>query len=201
MKNNTKGIFKYVIEFLIVAFGVFLGMYVSDWQSNRKLEAKKDKSIAYIQNELEINQINLLKRIEYHEKIKVGFDSIRATLTNDDMLAFYYSNTSFRHQQIPGWTGIRLPSFEDVAFEGAKISGIIQEYDLELTQEISRIYKQQQFISELGKSILENMIDIDSNSKTADVISIIELLTMDFVNGERGLYNQYNEAIAKVKKM
>lgn len=201
MKNNTKSIFKYIIEFLIVAFGVFLGMYVSDWQSNRKLEAKKEKSIAYIQNELETNQVNLLKKIEYHEMIKVGFDSIRATLTNDDMLASYYSNMAFRHQEIPGWTGIRLPSFEDVAFEGAKISGIIQEYDLELTQEISRIYKQQQFISELGKSILENMIDIDSNSKTADVISIIELLTMDFVNGERGLYNQYNEAIAKVKKM
>jgi large-conductance mechanosensitive channel len=33
MKEQTKSILKYIIEFLIVAFGVFLGIYVSEWRS------------------------------------------------------------------------------------------------------------------------------------------------------------------------
>lgn len=48
MKKNVKGIFKYLIEFLIVAFGVFLGLYASEIQSEKKIKREKKKSLEYI---------------------------------------------------------------------------------------------------------------------------------------------------------
>lgn len=187
MNKSTKSVLKYVLEFLIVGFGVFLGIYASEWQSNKKIKETKEKSIAYILKEVEVNQANLLKRIEYHEMIKVRFDSMRETISEEDILKPYLENKKFRHQNIPGWTGMGLPDFEDVAFEGAKLTGIIQEYNIELTQEISKVYKRQEFTSEIGKSILDKALNINSSTKTSDVIGVIELLTTDFVNGERGL--------------
>lgn len=197
MKNIKKNILKYFIEFLIVAFGVFLGMYVSEWNSDRKLKDTKDKSITYIYKELESNRVNLLKNITYHEMIKVGFDSLRATLTREQLLEPYVANTNFKHHDIKGWDGLGFPDFEDVAFESAKTSGIIQEYDLEAIQEISKLYKEQQFVSELSKSMLNKILDINSTSTTQDLVGLIELLTTDFVNGERGLYNSYGELLYK----
>lgn len=200
-KQNSiaKKMAKYSIEFVIVAFGVFLGLWVSEWTNERKTIVKKEKSIQYIKEEIESNKTSLLKTIEYHKLIKVGFDSLSKNLTLREKMVPYLESKSFNHNQINGWFGLRLPEFEDVAFEGAKISGIIQEYDFKLIQEMAKVYKTQAFISEFGKSILNNMIDANSSTKTIDVISILELLTRDFLFAEEELLQDYSQIIEIVE--
>lgn len=199
METRSNNILKYLIEFLIVAFGVFLGIYVSDWQEQKKVNIEKEKSIQYILEEIETNKTNLKHTIKYHETIKVGFDSLVNTLTQEEVLTPYLNSPLFNHQNITGWAGVGLPSFEDIAFEGAKISGIIQEIDIETIQDISKAYKLQNFVSEIGKSALDKLIDINSSSKIIDAITILDLLLSDFLNMERALLNQYTETIDRLQ--
>jgi large-conductance mechanosensitive channel len=52
MKKISREIIRYVIEFLIVAFGVYLGFYASDLQNEKKIQEDKKKSLTYIIEEL-----------------------------------------------------------------------------------------------------------------------------------------------------
>ncbi|MEW7292813.1 hypothetical protein [Aquimarina sp. 2304DJ70-9] len=196
MKKSTKSIFKYILEFLIVAFGVFLGIYTSDLQNEKKIKREKEKSINYILIELENNKSNLEESIEYHQLIKSNMDSLASTLTEKDMFANYMRNKKFQHNQIKGWNGVRLADIENTAFESVKISGIIQEYDIELIQIISKIYKRQEAYSEFGKSLLDRILSLNSSTKVFDVFGSVKLMTTDLLSIEKQLLT----ALEKVQK-
>lgn len=190
MNKTTKSILKYVIEFLIVGFGVFLGIYVNELQSADKMEMKKEKALRYMLEELESNKQKLKTASVYHQSIKSSMDSISQVLTIQDLSAYYLKNKKFNHNQIPGWTGFRQASLEYTAFESAKLSGVIAEYDMETLQLISKIYNLQQTYSEFGKSIFNKMINIDSSAKVADAVGVIEIMTYDLLNFEKGLVKE-----------
>ena len=130
MKKQTKRIFKYLIEFLIVVSGVFLGVYASEIQSQKKITKEKEKSISYIIEELSNNKTSLTKSIKYHQLIKIESDSIGEIFNQEDLFKNYIGNKIFRHDQIKGWEGIKIANLESTAFEAAKISGIIKEYEI-----------------------------------------------------------------------
>ena len=196
MKKNTKRIFKYLIEFLIVAFGVFLGVYASELQNEKKIKIEKEKSISYITEELENNKDRLEESIKYHQLIKTEIDSIIKTLDEKDLFTIYIGNKSFQHNEIKGWNGVRVANLENTAFEAAKISGIIKEYDIKYIQNISKIYKHQETYSEFGNSVLTKMINLNSSTKVVDMASAIELMTSDLLNYEKAKL----EAIEKIER-
>ena len=196
MKKNTKRVFKYLIEFLIVAFGVFLGVYASEIQNEKKTKTAKEKSISYIIEELENNKNRIEESIKYHQSIKTEIDSIGKTLNEKELYTIYIGNKSFQHNEIKGWNGIGVANLESTAFEAAKISGIIKEYDIKFIQKISKIYKYQKTYAEFGNSVLSKMINLNSSSKVVDVYGTIELMTSDLLNYEKVLL----EAIGKAKR-
>ncbi len=199
VKKSTKDIFKYVLEFLIVTFGVFLGIYTSDLQNEKKTKREKEKSINYILKELENNKINVEKSIEYHQLIKSNIDSLASSLTEKDNFENYLGNKKFRHNQIEGWNGVRLADIDNTAFEGAKISGIIQEYDIELIQIISKIYKRQEVYSKFGNSLLDRMLGINSSTKVIDVFGPIQLMTTDLLSLEKQLLKELEKVQKEIK--
>lgn len=190
MKKNIKRIFKYLIEFLIVVFGVFLGIYVSEVQNEKKIKIEKEQSVNYIIEELENNKKRLQESIKYHQSIKTEIDSIAKILDEKDLFTIYIGNKSFQHNKIKGWNGVSVANIESTAFEAAKISGIIKEYDIEFIQKISKIYKQKEGYSELGNSILTKMINLNSSAKVADVFGSIDLITSDLLNYEKSLLKE-----------
>jgi hypothetical protein len=196
MKKNTKRVFKYLIEFLIVAFGVFLGVYASEIQNEKKIKIEKEKSISYIIEELENNKNRLEESIKYHKLIKIEIDSIVKTLNDKDLFTTYIGNKSFQHNKIKGWSGVRIANLDNTAFEAAKISGIIKEYDIKFIQNISKIYKHQETYSEFGNSVLSKMINLNSSTKVVDMLSSIELMANDLLNYEKAIL----EVIGKIKR-
>lgn len=190
MKKNIKRIFKYLIEFLIVVFGVFLGIYVSEVQNEKNINIEKEKSVNYIIEELENNKKRLKESIKYHQSIKTEIDSIAKTLDEKDLFTIYIGNKSFQHNKIKGWNGVRVGNIESTAFEAAKISGIIKEYDIVFIQKISKIYKHKEAYSKLGNSILTKMINFNSSAKVVDVFSSIELITSDLLNYKKSLFKE-----------
>jgi len=187
MKKQTKRIFKYLIEFLIVVSGVFLGVYASEIQSQKKITKEKEKSISYIIEELSNNKTSLKKSIKYHQLIKIESDSIGEIFNQEDLFKNYIGNKIFRHDQIKGWEGIKIANLESTAFEAAKISGIIKEYDIEFIQKISKIYNKQEAYLKFANSILTKMININSSSKVADAFGAIELMGYDLLQFEESI--------------
>ncbi|MFT4760596.1 MAG: regulator of replication initiation timing [Saprospiraceae bacterium] len=68
----------------------------------KKVAENIEKFMQYIVEELESNKDNLAKMVEYHNIIKVSFDSLRQDLSKEDVLKPYYGNDKFRPQNIKG---------------------------------------------------------------------------------------------------
>lgn len=187
MNKYTKTFLKYFAEFLIVAAGVFLGVYLSAIQSDKKLKTEKEKSQNYILEELQKNKESLEKSIAYHQAIKIELDSIYPTLSEEDFFRVYIGNDKFRFHTIKGWKGTYVAQLDNTAFEGAKLSGIIKEYNIESLQSISAVYNSQNRYNDFGNSILTRMMSLSANTKVVDVFGTIEIMTSDLLESEKNL--------------
>lgn len=178
---------KYLIELLIVAFGVFLGIYVSEWKSNNRLKNNTEKSFNYILMEIESNQKSLENSIQYHELIKSNFGKTISKIDKSEVDKPYYGNKSFHVSRIENWNGVGLPNFETVSFEVAKINNVLHELDFDVVQQIARAYQQIETNQEFGNSVLKKLLETNSETKIADIIGIVEMMTSDVLISEKNL--------------
>ena len=200
MKNNKIAIFKYFIEFLIVAFGVFLGTYISGIQSDKKLNKEKVRAMNFIIEELQTNLENIRKAAKYHHSLAPVIDSIRESVSEKNAMQLYIGNKNFQHNKIPGWKGINLPELDHTAFESARLSGILTEFDIETIRTISRIYNWMDIYSDFGNKVLNKMIDTDSQTKVIDVLIILDVMTKDIVQFEDSLEKGLTDTITELEK-
>ena len=199
MKITKENIVKYSLESLIEAFGVFLGLVVSDWNSQRKINKQVDRSLTYIIEELQTNVNTLDKAIDYHIKIALEFDSAVSRLDREDYFVNYYASEGFKFNTLPSWSGPGMALLEKSAFESAKIGGVFQELDVSSLQLISKMYSQQETYSMYGKAVFDKLTGINSESKTFDVILILSVMSNDLLNSEKGLKIYLEQNIEKLK--
>jgi len=198
MNKTLKNILKYLVEIIIVAFGVFLGVYYSNINADNKTKKEKEKSVNLIIKELELNRQLLKDHISYHENIKIEMDSIVPTLSEKKMYS-NFTEAEFKHIEIKGWTGFNFARLQKTAFETAKTSGLIKEFDIELVQKLSDIYYFQDIYLDFGTSILNKAIVINTSMKIADLISTIRLMTSDLLGLEKQLSTKLEKAITELK--
>lgn len=199
MNKIIKNILKYLIEVIIVAFGVFLGVYFSNVNTENKIKKEKEKSLNLIIGELDTNRLLLEKFIDYHENIKIEIDSISSNLSEKEKFTSI-TESEFNHNKIKGWNGFQFARFQKTAFETIKMSGIIKEFDIEIIQKLSKIYSVQDLYIDFGKSILNKAIDTNSKTNTIDLIKIIELMTNDLLGMEKQLKVGFEKISAELKK-
>ncbi|MEM8763773.1 MAG: hypothetical protein AAGD88_08170 [Bacteroidota bacterium] len=199
MTISTKTIVKYLLEIIIVAFGVFLGVYFSDLNEMQNMKEEKEKSLTLILEELEYNQKLLEEQIDYHEKLKIQMDSVNNVLTDKDRFSSLADNKDFNHNNIKGWNGFQFARLRAVAFESAKISGILKEFDIQSIQKISSVYVYQESYLSFGNSILNKAIDTNSSTKLVDFLGIIELMNSDLLNLEKHLSENLKRVIEDLK--
>lgn len=198
MNKTVSTIVKYLIEVLIVAFGVFLGVYYSNINSNSKTQLEKEKSLDLIIEELELNKKLVKEHISYHEKIKLEMDSIVPSLTPERLNA-YFTESEVKLLEIKGWTGFRFARVQNTAFESTKTSGLMKEFDIELVQKLSDIYYFQDLYLNFATSILNKAIDFNSSSKIIDLIGAIKLMTSDLLGLERELSTKLDLVVKELK--
>lgn len=199
MRNFKIPFIKYLIELLIVAFGVFLGIMISSYQSQKKTEKNIEKSIGFIRQELKSNSQKLENSIAYHFQIRKSFDSIKTHFPNNLAMENYFSQNTFRHNKIPGWNGLGTARMDNIAFESAKISGIFQEMDIEEVQAISLAYSFFNSYTKFSEGLMEKLLAIDSNTKVVDVIMIFEVMGSDIIMTEERLKNQTDKIYSQLE--
>ena len=194
-----KNIIKYLIEFLIVAFGVFLGSYANEKQNERKINRNKEKAIENIISELENNKEKLENAIEYHKVLNVYFDSIVTTIPKKSLKENYIESGKFRYTNAKEWEGIGFATLESTAFETAKMSGTLQNMNIQSLQEISHIYNRINSLEILDKKITESMYEGDYNMTIFDVIIKFSPIIGDNLNKEKYLKKRLEESIKILK--
>lgn len=199
-QSIKKSLPKYLAELIIVAFGVFLGILVSEHKTKNKIKENASISRAYIIDELETNRQNLINIVQYHEKIKKGFDSLKSQITEEITFSTYFSNNKFRQEHIPGWNGLGIVKIEDVAFESAKIGGIFQSMDINDVKQISSAYRQLYNYREFGNIVTEKTFSMNAQTIVMDVVGILDILTSDFLNNEKHLVNELDQTIKILKE-
>ena len=200
MNKTTKYIIKYLIEIVIVAFGVFLGIYFSDASAQKKLQADKERAVQIISKELAYNRKMIQEHVTYHEAIKVQIDSIFETLSEEDRLESIVKTKKFQQNQVKGWRGLLYARVQKTGFEGAKLSGVVKEFDIELIQKLSNIYSLQDIYSDFGASILNKGISMNSSAKVIDFIGVTKLMTSDLLGLEKRLLKELDEMITVLEK-
>lgn len=186
-------------ELLIVAFGVFLGMVVSDWNANRKTATQVEKTKQYIINELKTNVHNLNYSIEYHKQLRTEFDSLAALITEEDLLKPFISNKLIKFNKIPSWTGPGTSLLDKSVYEGAKVGNLLQEFDIETLQMIARTYRHQDGYELLSKKIVDRMMNINFDTKTIDGMGTLELIVFDILGNEKVLKKHLEATIEKLE--
>ena len=194
-----KNIFKYLIEFLIVAFGVFLGSYANERQNEKKSNRNKEKAIENIISELENNKEKLENTIEYHQSIKIYFDSIIPTIPEETYKELFIKNKGFEYYKYKAWKGKGFAEFEITAFETAKMSGTLQNMDIQLLQNISYIYNQIEIVSDFEKMISNRMTKVGYDTKILDVMMSIGVITGDNLLMEKRLIKKIEKSIINIK--
>lgn len=191
----SRSIVKYVLELLIVAFGVFLGMMVSEYKSDAQMRENIETSKKLIIDELESNKQSLLLASAYHQQIHTEFDSIRISLNEEIVMSPIFGNQHFGLMKLPSWEGIKPALINDTAYESAKLNGVFQNMDIRELKQISEIYKQLLAYKELSKSVNQKILDIDAHSIVADLLFILEITSNDLNHMEEDLSTQITSVI------
>lgn len=193
-----KNVLKYLAEFIIVAFGVFLGMYLNDRSTRNQLRENEQKALENIITELNHNHDVLMASIRYHTLIKESFDSLKQTIPEEAFHRPYFQNKGFKYVFIKGWWGSGLAAFDDTAFEVAKMSGTLQHMDIDLVQLLSQTYKAIAVQEEFQQSIQQRMMSISSQSSTYDAIGNVAILTGDNLAMEKSLATYLETNIERI---
>ncbi len=201
MKKTTKSIFKYLLEFLIVAFGVFLGVFVNDWNAQKKADENTEKTLSFILEEFDSNISKLETTLEYQDKILKSVDSTLVGLDRDDLEATYYTNRKFRFDKIPYWRGFGFPRLGDIVYESAKINGVLQELDISTTKLIARLYEKQDGFIEFGESINNKILSMNSETKVVDILVLFEQVKYDGTQTGMWLLNEMKKTKEELQKI
>ena len=199
MGKKTQNFWKYFVELLVVAFGVVLGLLVTEWNSNRNTNKDIAQTMIHIVSEIEENIARLNKSIIYHDTLCYNIDNFLATIPEDEFLLPYYQ-TKYKHFRIKGWKGTGIASMQSIVYESAKLSGFFQEADLESIRLISKVYKVQEGYLKIGEAPIDNFMGMDSNTKLLDVVGILEILCSDIKNSEISARNMMRDLLIPLKE-
>ncbi|MTI41213.1 hypothetical protein [Fulvivirga lutimaris] len=201
MKSDlVKSLFKYILEAAIVAFGVVLGLYLSEQNAQSKTNENTKVALNYIVQELRANRELLIQAKEYHKKISVEFDSLSKTATAADLEQVYYTNDKFKHFKLPGWQGVGTAKVKSIIYESAKLSGVLQELNITTIQNIAEVYETLDSYKNLSKTAMDGLLNVGASTKVADVFRVFELMKYDIQSFEGFLIEHLDEKADELER-
>ncbi len=202
-KRIFQSIVKYSLDFLIVAFGVFLGVYLGEKKERKKIENNTYNAYTEIISELKSNAQRLENVILYHEQIAIELDSTTSLLTREDYeLGYFYNKDRFNFTKMPGWKGFYTAGLSKTFYESAKISGVFQELNIKTMQLIASIYEAQDNYLDFSKQSLNKLLDMDSDTKVIDVVGQLQRLSkFDIYQTEIVLLNSIVNTMKELEKL
>jgi hypothetical protein len=193
---------KYLAEGLLIVFSVLFALFINKLFDDYKTNQKKVIAIESIQKELYRNSGILDNWKKQHIEIRNAITAIvegKNDSIKNELLKYDYLNLGV----ITKNENLIDAILTNTAWESAKSTGIISEFDFETTQKLTLVYSMQ---DELMNRTVAKILDyyFDSNShdlKNIDQILIqFQLRFWELTGQEELMTGLYQEAIEQTQK-
>lgn len=195
---NAHKYWEYLIQITIVIFGVFLGMMLNEWNSDRKASNEQNFALEQILKEIEEHGSWLENTIPYHDTIIHVIDSIVINSDKNALMRPFLINGGW--SQIPKWKGTKIFPLHASAYESAKISNVLTNIDSELLGQISAYYENIDLYNQFCHHITATIFNTTSNTKFVDSMFIILLLKEDLMGRENTIQKTGSELKIKIQE-
>lgn len=176
---------EYFVQIIIVIFGVFLGMLLTEWNTDRKEENQRRAILSQIGNEIKDHNTKLEAVIPYHKSLTNSTDSILRTTALEELKVPFLENGGW--SKIPGWKGIKLFRLQTSGFESAKLSNTLSGMDGRQLDAITSYYESVEVYNRYVDQVTERIFNISISTTTVDVLILIQILKGDILGMEGSL--------------
>ena len=191
----------YLGQLIIVMVGVFLGMLVSDWNAERKLNKNRKAILVSIKKELEANKVILEDNLNKMKPFYSVMDSLyREGRINDELTNELFYARPF-DERLPNWKGFGSDNLSNAMFEAAKYSNVIPGMDIELLEKLSAAYSLQELDESMNKTFLDLFLNMDSAIKYRDVLGITDRIRQELNSMRAKLILEYEESIVLMDEL
>ncbi len=197
-----KNLKKYFAESLLIVFSVLFALFINKLFDDYKTNEKKTTALESIEKELYRNSAILGDWKEHHIKIRNRITEIvegQNDSLKTELLKYEFLNIGV----LTNNKSLIDDILTNTAWESAKSTGIISEFDFETTQKLTHVYSMQEVLTERTMAkITDFYFDTNAhNMENIDQTLIQFQLRFWELTGQEGLItNLYSEAISQIKK-
>ncbi|MDT0643967.1 hypothetical protein RM553_14105 [Zunongwangia sp. F363] len=199
MKHKYK---KYLAEGTLIIFSVLFALFINKLFDDYQTASRKEIALQSIRKELYKNQEILKNWKERHIKIRNRISAILEGKNNglkEDLKNQPYLNLGI----LTGNESLIDAILTDTAWESAKSTGIISEFDFETIQQLTNVYSMQE---EITQKTIEKILDYYFNSEAHDLENIDKILIQfqlrfwELTGQEELISSLYKEAIEQIEE-
>ncbi len=180
---------KFIREMIPVMLGVYFAFALNDYSEQRKTNNQFAEYKALIKKEVTQNLERLKPNFEYHKNFK------------DDLVSITESDEPFQSFKEYKMQGLRPGFVSKSAYQTGVQTGIIQEFDLDMIQNINNLYTFQSKYDEYNKSLLAGFINKNIPQNDDEVVTVAANLIMsmnDVIISEENLITFYTELLKRL---
>lgn len=188
---------RYLGEGLLIVFSVLFALFINKLVDDSKTQDKKEIAISGISNELYRNQAIIQRWKKHHISIQNRTDELlkgKKTDLRDSLESYEYLNLSLLTNEQSFVDAI----ITNTAWESAKSTGIISEFDFETTQKLTHVYAMQDVLMDRTlMEIIDLYFDSDSHdlSQLDKTLLLLQLRLSELVGQEYLMEELYAKAI------
>ena len=196
-----KNVKRYIGEGLLIVFSVLFALFINKLFDDYKTNKKKTLAIESIQNELYGNSSILENWKEHHLKIRNRITDIvegQNDSLKTELLKYEYLNLGV----LTNNESLIDAILTSTAWESAKSTGIISEFDFETTQKLTHVYSMQE---ELSSRTITKILDYYFDSEAHSMENIDQILIQfhlrfwELTGQENLLAELYKDAIKQLE--
>ena len=197
-----KNLKKYFAESSLIVFSVLFALFINKLFDDYKTNEKKTTALESIEKELSGNSAILSDWKEHHIKIRTQITEIvegRNDSIKTELLKYKFLNIGV----LTNNKSLIDDILTNTAWESAKSTGIISEFDFETIQKLTHVYSMQEVLTENSLAIITDFYFDTNTHNMENIDQTLILLQLRFweLTGQEGLItNLYNEAISQLKK-
>ena len=198
---SKASILKYIFEILVVAFGVFLGIIVSENISKNKRKKELRTSIVLMLEELNFNRQNLKNSVAYHQILEKNYHKLFSNVTENELDTPYLKSKYEPINKIQNWKGPMIPSIETSMFQSIRTANILQDLDISSIQNISKTYSALENFNQFKNKWWDRFMSLNSETKTRDFMLNFDILFSDIVASETRMIQRIDHEVELLKQI
>lgn len=191
---------KYFFEGILIVFSVLFALFIDNYAQRLKVEKQKKLAIERIKLELFQNQKIAQGWLVHHGKI---LERIKDLMTPMDSLKKEFSKDNYlTFALLTGGKPVTNELLSSTAWETAKSTTIIEEFDFEMIESLTRAYEHQNFLTDKTLNGIVNTYFERDSHEFKNIDSTLKQFLIRFnelTAQERLLLKIYEETSQKLK--